>query len=111
MPSARRRIGKNARNMLKAIAWLSVTHCGKTRPSERKNVFKKRRMFVGADYKGTSAKGGCVYCARTGELDKERLARRLKARLRANKADQEEDTTLRIFSRLGVPGDPATVFE
>ena len=39
-------MGKNARNMLNAIAWLSVTQSGKMRPKPRNKSFSKRSMNV-----------------------------------------------------------------
>ncbi len=46
MPRARSSIGKNAKNMLKATAWLRVMQSGKMRPRLRKRVLSIRSIEV-----------------------------------------------------------------
>src|SRR5579864_6930106 len=49
-PSAFNRIGKNARNILKATAWDTMPHCGMTRARVRNSLFAIERSAIAPNY-------------------------------------------------------------
>src|SRR5271157_1639664 len=55
-PSTESSVGKNAKKVLKAMAWPSVTQSGTILPIPRNRHFKKRSIVCPANYKGPRRK-------------------------------------------------------